>query len=373
MAENTSTLAELRRKIALELQMPFARRFSNGYLDMDANSTTQKIIDATLSQRDGFWNGGWFYRPASQEVSLIRSYDAANHNFQLEVPLAATPAAGDDYEIHSMFNAYEIRHAINESINEASRVWYDSVVDESLVLVEDRLQYDMSTFVKRPWVVAKVYVENRQNVKRGVLVSATGTTFDVESSSVMADITGSYSNYYISIYAGTGKGQLRALSGVSGAQGTVATWTTTPDSTSKYAIWDSTEDINTWQLLDRYRMDNKEFPNTLYLFQRYENHYGLRLHIEYIAQPGELSAEVDTTIVPSRYIMLKAVSLLHGQRVKDVKADKETEFAESERYRELAESFMIKNLPHKPDITMKRPMPSSTTQLQNDPLAWNGR
>lgn len=370
MSENTTSLQTLRRKIALELQMPFAKRYGNGYLDMDSGSTTTKIVDSALTQRDGFWNGGWFYRVASQEVSLIRSFEAAGKSFQLEVPLASSPSAGDDYEIHSMFNAYEIRHAINEAIHEASRTWYDSVVDETLVLTQDKLEYDLSAFTKKPWVVAKVYIESRSNVKRGVLVSATSTTFTVENTNVMSDIGSGYANWYISIYSGTGKGQIRALAGVSGADGTVTAWTTTPDSTSKYAIWNGTEDLNTWQLLDRYRFDNKEFPNTLYLFGRYENHYGMRLHIEYISQPGELSAEADTTIVPSRYIMLKAVSLLHGQRVKDVKADKEIEFAESERYKEAAEMFRVQNMPHKPDITMKRPMPSNSIQPQDNPLNW---
>ena len=101
MAEPTNNRAAIRRNICRELGMPFSQRYSNGYLTMDASSTTGKIIDSALSQKHGFWNGSWLYAPDTGDVSKIRSFDGVGHYFQLEVPLASSPSEGDKYEIHT--------------------------------------------------------------------------------------------------------------------------------------------------------------------------------------------------------------------------------------------------------------------------------
>lgn len=368
MSEATITLTELRRKIALELQMPFARRYSAGFLDADSGGSTTKFVDSALTQKDRFWDGNWFYRVASQEVSIIRGFSSNDNSGNLEVPVT-TIASGDDYEIHSIWNALDIRHAINSAIAEAGRIWPDTVVDESLILQEDKLDYTISGLTQRPWIVAKVFIENRGNIRRGTLVSATSTTFVVENTSILSDVSPA-TNWRISIYAGTGAGQIRTVSSVASATGTVTAWTTTPDSTSKYALWDATEDIQPWSFIDSYRTDAKEFPSTLYLTNRYSSRYGMRIHIEYMSTPSELSLEADTTIIPHRFLVPMAISYLYGNKIADTKVDKEVYYAESERYRQQAERYLINNLPHKPDITMKLPLRPSRGTDSNDPLDW---
>ena len=77
MAEPTTTLAELRRAIAKELEMPFFKRYKDGVLDADSGATDE-LVDSQLTQKDKFWNGAWVYRVASQEASLITNFTASD-------------------------------------------------------------------------------------------------------------------------------------------------------------------------------------------------------------------------------------------------------------------------------------------------------
>lgn len=370
MAESTTTLQALRRAICVELKMPFFRRYSAGYSEMDASSTTSKVIDSALSQKDGFWNGSWFYNPTTGEVSLVRSFQANDNALHLEVPMAVSPSTGDDYELHSGWNAVDIKHFINQAILEGGRTWSESVTDETLVLQEDKLSYDLTGLTRRVWIMAKVLIENRGSVYRGTLVSATSSTFTVESSSIFTNVV-TASNWRVSIYAGTGKGQVRTLSSVTGAEGTISSnWTTTPDSTSKYAFWNTAEEINPWIPIDTLRLDAKEYPDTLEFYKRMESFYGMRIRLEYISEPQELSAESDTTTVPKRWILPYAIHLMMGSRIPDTKTDRETFLNESERYRIMAEDFRTKNAPHKPDVSLKAPHPRYTYIPDQDPLGW---
>lgn len=348
-------------------------RYPNGYLEMDASSTASKIIDASLSQGDKFWNGHWFYGVSTQEISKVIGYSSTDRWFFLEVPLAATPSTGDDYEIHSIWNAIEIKQAINDIIREVGRIFPDTVSDESLIVQEDKLSYTISGLTKTPWRVNKIFIENQVNAQRGTIQSATSSTFTVEGSSVFTEVVTS-SDWRVSIYAGTGKGQIRTLSSHTGAQGTVSSnWTTTPDTTSKYAFWNTADEIYDWIPVHGYRLDSKEFPDTLYFPNRMPSLYGMRIHIEYLALPSALTAEADTTIIPQGYIVPMAMSKLYGNHIAKTKADKETYYAESQRLREEADRFLVSNAPNTPDTTLKSPLRRGAygNDPNGNPLRWS--
>jgi len=367
MAEPTKTLQQLRRAIARELEMPFFRRYTNGFLDADSGGGTQTLIDSALTQKDGFWNGAWFYRVASQEVSLILNFIAPDDTAILEVPVT-TIASGDDYEIHNIWNAYDIHEAINQAIRDSRRTFFETVTDETLIVKEDTLVYLLTGLTKTPHMIQKVWLEQPTSVKRGVLVSATGTTFVVESAGILTDVT---SNWKVSIYAGTGAGQLRDIVSVLSATGTVAAWTTQPDSTSKYALWNPTEQIYDWKPWQGVRYDSmKEFPDYLYFSHRPVDFQGLRIRLEYTALPAELSAEADTTVVPISYLVPAAISILHGRKVKDTKVDRELHFAESKRYKEQADEWLQRNAPHRPDRDVFAQTANNYQPDSNNPLNW---
>jgi hypothetical protein len=367
MAEITYTLAELRRAIAKELEMPFFKRYKNGFLDADSGDTDE-LVDSQLTQKDKYWNGSWVYRVASQEVSLITNFSTSDNKLVLEVPIT-TFANGDDYEIHNLWNAYDIHEAINSAIRDSRRVFFETVTDETIIVQEDKLAYSLVSLTKTPHTSQTVWLEGATTVKRGTVVSATGTTV-ILTASELADVD---SDWMISIYAGTGAGQLRAISSVAGAEATVPAWTTNPDDTSKFALWNPTRQVYDWMPWDALRYDStKEFPDVLYFSRRPIDFQGLRIRLEYLALPAELSDEDDTTVVPISYIVPAAVSKLHSRKVKDNKADRELHFAESKRYQEMAEAWMVRNAPHRPDSNILKQHSGHYQPDTMNPLNWGG-
>jgi hypothetical protein len=369
MANNpTRTLQQLRRLIASDLQMPFARKFPKGYSTLNTGSTTTKVIDSLLVQKIGFWDGGWFYHVPTQSQSLIYAYTPVSNSFQLEMPTTGTPVAGDQYEIHNIFNAADIISSINRSIGNAAHVFINTITDTSLIMQQNDLTYDLTGLAFAPWIVTKVWIENKP-MMRGGIVSATSNTatLDINVQSTLSIPT----NYILSIYAGTGRGQQMNVSSVSGAQLTLATsWTTQPDSTSLYALWDKTYELQDWILKSEYHLNAKEWPTNLIFNVRNTAYYGARIRIEYMGIPNKLSAETDTTIVPEEYIIPKAMSILYRSRSKDTKVDQKTFQDEAIKLDKMAEDYLMRNYPRKPDIQLKTPT-QTDTYIENDPLGWN--
>lgn len=370
MSEPTSTLAELRRAVCTELQMPFFRRYKNGYLAADAGGSTTTLVDADLTQADRFWERSWVYRIASLESAMITRFDGKDNKAYFETPIT-TFAAADQYEIHSVWNAYEIHAAINEAIRSVNRVFVDNVTDESLIVQEDIRAYTISGLTKVPYIVHSIWLEQPTTIKRGTVVSATASTLTVENSGILTNVT---SSWKVSIYDGTGKGQLRSVTSVNGAQidGLSSNWTTTPDSTSKYALWNTAEETYDWYRYDAVRLSSKEFPDTLYFSVRPTAFYGLRIRIEYSAVSSALSTEAGTTVVPLTYIKYMAVSILHSQKVADTRADRELHFGEARRYKELADEYLARNTPHKPDSAIFSQHSFYYQPTTDDPLNWQG-
>jgi hypothetical protein len=366
MAEPSITLTNLRRMVCRELKMPFFLRYKNGFLDADSG-TTLTLVDTALTQKDKFWNNAWVYRTASQEASLITNFDGQTDTLSLETPIT-TVVTGDDYEIHSLWNAYEIHEAINQAIRDARRIFIETITDETLVVQEDTLAYSLTSLARTPFVISRVYIEQPSNVQRGTVFSATSNTISINDLSVMNDVT---SNWKVSIYAGTGKGQLRAITSVDGIIATVPAWTTVPDATSKYALWNPTVQTYDWYPWDALRMDSaKEFPDLLYFSRRPIDFYGMRIRLEYASLPVELSLEADVTYIPTSYLLPAAVAILHGHKIGDNRADRDLHFGEARRYKELAENFLIRNAPHRPDMAMLKQTANYYQPDNQNPLNW---
>lgn len=346
--------------------MPFFRRFSAGELTTDTGSTASLIVDAALTQRDGFWNNHWYYAVTAGEQSLTRSFQANNGSFALETPLTSAPAdTGDLYELHAMWSPSDLHAAINQAIQEAGKIFTETVVDSTIVVEEDQLEYSLTGLSKTPYVLNKVSIENPGSITKGTATAGAATTITVES--VPSDID---TGWRISIYAGLGAGQSRVYVSNAGNVITVAAWTTQPDSTSKYALWDAAQEIYDWSPLHQVYQDSKEFPDVLRLRSRMPQYYGMRLRLEYQALPAELSSDSDTTIVPKKYIMDKAIAILHGQKLNDTKADRDLHFAEHQRYNDQADKYLARTAPHMPD-TQIQTMDHIYQDDRNDPLAWD--
>lgn len=366
MSEPTISLATARRTICKELKMPFFRRYSAGFLDADSGSTTT-LIDSVLTQIDKFWVQSWVYRVASQEASQIVRFTNADHQLVFETPITAL-VSGDDYEIHALWNAYEIHEALNEAIRNVRRIFRDVVVDETLIVQEDKRAYALTGLAKAPYLIHKIWMEQPQTVRRGTLVAGGASTFTVENSGIL---TGVNSNWKVSIYDGTGKGQLRSVSSVLGAVGTNSSpWDTVPDSTSKYALWDASEETFDWYPFKATYLSSKEFPDTLYLSYRPVDFYGMRIRIQYSALASEFTTEASTTVIPLEYLKHAAISILHSQKIPDNKSDRDLHFAEWKRHEEIAKGYLALNTPHMPDTAIESNPEHFYEPTAFDPLNW---
>src|SRR3990167_222425 len=322
MAEPTRSRAQLRRELARRMGMVFRRRAGESSTLTSGTSTTAARDSAKLLQADDFWNGHWFYNVTRDAVRLITDFATTNDEATLEYGITGQ-VSGDTYEIHSLFNADDLHGALNIAIRDGFPAFFDYLSDESLVLTKDTLEYALSGMGTAPYRIKQIFIESAVSVQRGTATSGGAATLtDTRLIGNLGEVT---SSWKISIFAGTGKGQLRSVSSVVDATGVITVsvaWTTAPDSTSQYALWDPTVQYQPWRRVTVARFDAKEWPNILYLGRIYPEWYGMRLRFKYTGRPATLSAEADTTLLPEEYIMERALAYLYSLGMDDNRLDR---------------------------------------------------
>jgi hypothetical protein len=367
MAEPTVTRESLRRLLCHHLRMPFFRRFPSYSTVTSAGSD---LVDTALTQAVDYWNGQWVYVTSGAnlgDMRYITDYDLTTHKLTVERPFTGAFVIGDKYEIHSIFNANEMHNALNTAMDAAFPAFYDSVVDSSLVILENKLTYDLTALTSLPWKIFSVWRERVTNVERSTVTSAASTTL-VDSSKTFSTVT---TDYYVSIYEGKGVGQIRQVTGIP-TPGTlsVAAWTTTPDTTSKYALWNPAKEQLLWERVFNARFDSKEFPSTLWLSATYPESLGLRIRLQYVARCSPLTLDSQSTVVPQEYVMGLALEQLYLSMMNDNRADRQ-------RYKDLAEDFKKRSEDYRrfhafqpPDTTVWLDAETNGVPSEN-PMEWN--
>jgi hypothetical protein len=162
--------------------------------------------------------------------------------------------------------------------------------------------------------------------------------------------------WLISIYGGTGAGQLRTVgSATSTAVTPSLAFTTAPDSTSKYAVWDPDEQTNQWEQILSASFDAKEYPSYIYLTKAFPTSLGLRMRLEYTHKPSALTSDASVTAVPTEFLISKILSILFGQKVNDNRVDR-NRYANLEEYRrQIAEQYRAVRAFQQPDSTVWLP------------------
>ena len=386
MAAPTTTRAALRKDIGRLLSMPFYKYFDTNPT-ADAGSSTSKLVDADLTQTEHYWEGSWVYSPTTEAVRQVFGFDAAADSIYPDRAWAAT-VASTEYEIHTGWNAFSIHAAINRAIDKAFPAFFQVTQDETLVIQEYRLDYALTAgtntangsdgyLTYSPFRILSVEVERPTLSKTGAVASCTATTITVESTMDISDVT---SAWYVSVYDGTGRGQIRKVISKSGQAIVVSSGTTdlttTLDTTSRVHVWDPTDEKRSWIPLWAIKFDRKEWPTVMYLAQNYPGANGCRLRITYINKPAALTADASTTVVPTEYIVPYAVSILAGQRISLNKYDRE-------RYTRMRVDYMAEAEEYK--RTNYHQMPQGTPWQETDrvgivgyfpepgdPLNWRG-
>ena len=378
----TSSRAVLRRAICAELGMSFFRRYPS-YLTCDSGSSSDKIIDSDLTQPDDFWKNMWLYISANVstatgsalddnvgEVRLIDGFLNKDNALLLDRVLPQAATNRDRYEIHDNWNAYEIHNAINRAIRDGAPDFFDVVEDETLILKEDTIEYDISALTYRPWVISSVYIERPYDAMSGSPTATAATSL----TDTGADFSNVAAGWLVSIYDGTGSGQLRTITSVTGTtQLNVATWTTTPATTSKYLVWNPSEQRSDWYRVTSARFDKLEYPSTLYLSKLYWGDYGSRIRLTYATDCLELDDDADTTAVPKEFVVYKAIEILAASRVSSAKADREHYAMLEQDYGNRAETFRQKHA-MRMDTTLWQEMDFTSPgrdYSDGNPLDWN--
>lgn len=350
MAEPTLTRSGLRQLLARRLGLAFARRYNDSAALTGVTSTT--IVTATgLTQATDFWNDSFFFHQTSGEVRRIVDF-ASGGQLTLEHPLSTLPLVADEFEIHTGWTADDLHDAINAGILASQRAFHDVVLDESLVLKENTLEYDLTSLTTLRYVL-KLFRETAVGVLRGTATA--GAAGSITDSALIGSLGSVTSSWKVSIYAGTGAGQLRSVSSANNGTGAVSVssnWTTTPDTTSKYALWNPTVQYDEWPRILAARFDAIEFPSKAYLMVNYTESYGLRLRLQYLARPATLASEAGTTFVPQEFLINYALAELYSLRLSDSRVDRQRYAAKADHHRKLASDYLAANNWRAPAATL---------------------
>lgn len=319
MTKPTVTRSELREMICLEDQMAFHRNYGNS-LSPDSTSSSAFFVDNTLTEADDTWNGHWFYLRTTGETRKITDWISSDAKGVFDRPLSVVLDSSDEYEITSHFSPSEIHQSINRAIRDGFPAFFDEVSDETLVLQEDKLTYDLSTLNKKPWTVIDVSLERPSSSYRGIATGAGSNSLTDSSANFSSDVN---TDWVVTIYGGSGSGQVRSVASATSNQIVVSTnFSPSISVGSKYLLYNPLKETRIWYDLTRLKFDQVEYPTRMYLSSIPTPYLGSRLRIRYTTAPSDLNADTDETSVPAEFIINKAMAILCKSRANDNRADR---------------------------------------------------
>lgn len=393
MAETTVDRKTLRRAIASEARMEFFTKYAakevlvTGGPDTDATSSS--LPDSTafdcalLTQTDGHWKNGYVYvvsDSASSDSALvgeerpISDFTRKNGRVMVEYPFSAALEVNAVIEIHEIWSPQELHSAIDKSIRLGGRVFSDVVEDDTtFVVLEDQLEYDLSLLTKAPRRMLSVWFEDVSSELTGRADSATSTT--VEVNSWAGQLTNADTTWWVSIYNGTGRGQVRRFVSSDNDSGTitVSAWATTPDTSSKLKAWNGDSQVLDWKPLTAGRTDVREYPDYFRFTHLYPAAEGRRIRMLYLATPGALTEDSSTTVVNQDYITHKSLSILHDSLVGDNRFNQNKHANLAEYHDQLASGILRDFMRRLPQRRLMQPThPGGRLPPWDNPMGWYG-
>lgn len=374
MGDITTSRQTLRRAIGRKARMKFFQRYPPGSLNFttsgDTNtsaSSTEVFYCTSLTQIEGAWKGSYIWVNSTDsnrnEVErYIANFNAQQDGLYLEYPVTTdqVPTSDDTFELYEIWSPTFIHESINDAIRDSWRTFPDLQIDENLVIQENKQSYDISTLnsSRAPASVLQIFVERNITGKTGQITSVTDSDNFGDTNMDLSDVTASTassSDWAVSIYEGTGKGQLFELSAADTATQiftVAASATTNPDTTSKIRLWNKNEEDVNWYPLLPVKFDRYEHPNTMYVQGQASAFHGYRFRIIYIPQPLTLSADTDETSVPEFFVKHKALAAMHDSLVEDNRADSRRHMQIAENHDQIARDYALRHPRRLPDGTV---------------------
>ncbi|MFX1300367.1 MAG: hypothetical protein ACFFDE_05435, partial [Promethearchaeota archaeon] len=194
--------------------------------------------------------------------------------------------------------------AVNRAIEQAKGWWMEAMRDESLIIVERELEYDLPSDCE---VILEINLENVDVVETGTATG--GSTTTLEDSSKNWDTDEFANGYTLVIYDGTGEGQSADIVSNTSNTLTFGTLSTAPDSTSRYKIKDVAKEELPWRAITEFSWDRHiQATPKLHLYHYYDA--GMALQIRYLRYPQQLTSDSESTTIDEDYIRFEGLSYL---------------------------------------------------------------
>jgi hypothetical protein len=371
MAEPTTQRITLRREIAKDLGMPFFRRFPSGVTLQDTAtsglgsiSDAGGIRDSRFTQERDYWQNSWMYvldtAAGGNNHMMRKTVDFRKHDRTLvpEFDFDSAPSTGASLEIFNIHTPEEIHDAINDAIVEGFPVFFDVVTDETLVVEEDKLEYELVTnnsdgrgILSNPYRIKSIWVE-RVGTGGNFVQDTASTTTSIVNDAGGFSAAGIDATWRLGVYAGTGAGQLIVPTGAANANAIPVTAPTVAlDTTSQIRFWNAGEELYRWEELSAIDFDAKDYPNKMRLRHPMRDKRGLRFRIQYVGEPQELTSDTASTQIPRKYIKHVALGKLLRQRARTKPGEIDKYAALAQQEDQDAAQFKIEHSFDLPDQT----------------------
>jgi len=347
----------------MEMGMPYYRKYGTAPLSFTSGTTAIPVCSA-LSETNDWWKNHWMVDTSTGanygQVREITGFNAGTKGLTLGSALLDDPS-GQEFEITTVFSPHEIHQAINFAIESAFPAFFDTVIDQTLVVVQDKMEYDLTGLDSKIWFPISFWVEQTTNKLMGSPTTNVNGTQLIDTAADFSAIDG---DYLISICHGKSAGLLRSVADREVGDPVFLLRTTDDwgsdglDPTSVYVIWRPTNSGIDWYDIPALRFDQNEYPAIVYFPVDLDSFAGLRIRIQYVTMPAALTTDASTTIVPPEYILHKACAMLCGSRANDNRSDRRMYTDMETRHLQLADLYMQQH---------KWRVPASHIWLDRDP------
>lgn len=390
MAEPTTDRVTLRREICRDLGMPFFRRWPSGLAVQDTatggtgttdGSDSTQVVDSRLTQRRGYWKNQWLYDVISGEericVNFIKDQKALVPEYDFDSP----PSTATTFEILAIHSPSEVHLAINDAIVEGFPAFFDVVEDETLVVEEDKRDYELITaaggrgVLSNPLRIKSIWVERTSS--GGYFVPDTAsTTTNIVNDAASFSAAGVDSTWAMSVYKGTGTGQFADITGAAQSDGfPISALTVATDTSSQFRFWQEEKETYAWHPLTAITFDAKDYPTTMRMLENMNAYRGMRFRIQYVGEPQILTTDTAAgTVIPRRYIKAWATAKLLRQRARRLPGEAEKYVALAQVDQAEADRFKLEHSQDLPDQTLWQEQDWSSNQgdyfEQDNPMNW---